>query len=245
MVVENGKAAGLSARTLARLVAGLGAVERTGVDGGPLFTADTEHAMASLRVHEAPGVRIVSTSLSAKARVHDTYGVFAFTAPDSVIPHFTLDCSDRADGHAFHLDQLPRVELATAVAYMDEAFEPLSPLFAAAGDIEGLTKTSNSRRQYAMMSPWMLVHLATPEAFVAIEPTVQAYVDHWLELVAKGLSAEAVASVAATGTDVAARDALVRHNLFSPAVDPVWGRVETMLGTDNARTMQALIVGDA
>ena len=245
MVVENGLAIGLSARTLQRLVDGLGAVERTGADGGPVFTADTEHATASLRVHEAPGVRVVSTALSAKQRVHDTYGIFAFTAPDSVLPHFTLDCSDRADGNAFHLDLLPRVELATAVDYMDEAFEPLSPVFAAAGEIDGLTRTGNTRRQYAMMSPWMLVHLATREAFVAIEPTVQAYADHWLGLVERGLGADALAAVAATGTDVVARDALVRHNLFSPKVDPVWGRVEAMLGADNARTMQDLIVGAA
>jgi hypothetical protein len=240
--VKPGLAQQLSARTLEQLVAGLGATEVLGDDGGPLLDAAGEGTRGVMRLHVAPGVaRIVSTVLTVPAREVATCMIFAFTEPDSALPHFTLDCSDRPDGNAFHLDLLPRVELATAVPYMDEVFEPLTPLYTAAQDIEGLSATGNTRRQYAMMSPWMLVHLATPDAFDAVSPTVTAYADHWLSVVRRGLGPEAQGSVEATGTDLAARDAMVRRNLFSPEIDPVWGRVEGMLGAEAARAIRTTL----
>lgn len=246
MVVENGRAAALAARTLARLVEGSGAVERTAADGGPVFSVETEHAVATVRVHEAPGVRVVSTFMSAKQRVHDTHGVFAYTASDSVLPHFSLDCSDRAEGqHAFHVDLLPRVELATAVAYLDEVYGPLKAAHGAADGIDGLTPAPDRSRRQALMSPWLLVHLATGPALEAVGPIVDAYADRWLDLLERGVSAGALASVAAGGVDLVARDALVRRHLCSPEVDPVWGRVVAMLGPDHTHTLQSHLLGTA
>jgi len=237
-------AADLSSRTLARVVDGVGAVEVLGADGGAVLDVRGETSTGLMRVFRAEsGAKIVATTLAVPARDVVTCMVFAFSAADSALPHFTLDCSDRPDGHAFHLDQLPRVELATHVPYMDEVFEPLTPVFTAGSGIAGLSATGTTRRQFAMMSPWMLVHLADEPAFRAIEPTVLAYADHWVALQRRGLSDEVAASTA--DTDLAARDAGVLANLFSPSIDPVWGRVSAMLGDEAAATIRTELQGGA
>jgi hypothetical protein len=168
--------------------------------------------------------------------------IFAFTRSDSPIPHFTLDCSDHGDGgHAFHLDLSPRAELATHLSYMDACFEPLTPWFERAAAIEGLSGTRTTRRQFALMSPWMLVHLATRDAFAAIEPIVDGYVDHWLSLMVSGI--DAVVAATLVDTDLVARNSVFRANLFNPAVDPVWARVDSMIGADAAQVMRTMLVG--
>jgi hypothetical protein len=238
------KALDLSERTLGLLVEGTGAIERL-VDGGPALQAgDPDTATGTMRVFDGPEGSpldsIVWTKLQVPARGVTTCMIFAFTRSESALPHFTLDCSDHGDGgHAFHLDLAPRVELATHVAYMDEVFEPLSPLYETAQGIGGLSTTRTTRRQYAMMSPWMLVHLADAEAFVAIQPTVDAYARHWLDLVAVGLAEGTLASVA--DCDLAERDRAFRRNLFSPEIDPVWGRVDGMIGAEAGAVMRATL----
>jgi hypothetical protein len=237
----------LSERVRDRIVAGTAAVERTH-EGRPVLEAgDPAAATGVMRVYDGPSGspldRIVWTKLEVAARGVTTCMIFAFTRPESPIPHFTLDCSDHGDGmHAFHLDLAPRVELATHVGYMDAAFEPLSGAFAEASGLDGLSGTRTTRRQFAMMSPWMLVHLATPPAFEAIGATVDAYADHWLGLVRDGLPVGAVDELA--GEDLAARDRAFRRNLFSPEIDPVWGRVDGMIGADAATVMRNTLIGD-
>jgi hypothetical protein len=227
----------LSSRTLDRVVDGVGAREVLGADGGPFLDAQGESATGLLRVFRAPtGAKVVATTLSVPARGVVTCMVFAFAAPDSALPHFTLDCADRPDGHAFHLDLLPRVELATNVPYMDEVFEPLSPVYDAASALPGLSATGTTRRQFAMMSPWMLVHLADEASFRGIDDAVDAYADRWVELQAAGLTDSVARSV--DGLDLAGRDAAVLANLFSPSVDPVWGRVSAMVGDEAAATIR-------
>ena len=218
----------LSARTLDRLVAGTGARE---------VASPTE----VMRVFEADGgLRIVATTLAVRERGVVTCMIFAFTAADSAVPHFTLDCGQRPDGYAFHLDLVPRVELATHLTYMDALFEPLSEVYAEGSATAGLSATGTSRRQIALMSPWMILHQADEAAFRAIEPTVEAYADHWLALVRDGVPAEVLATI--KDTDLAAHDAAVRANLFNPSVDPVWGRVHAMIGDDAAAAIRAELV---
>jgi hypothetical protein len=234
----------LSERTLHLLVEGTQAVERT-VDGSPALEAgDPSSATGTMRVFDGTPdselESIVWTKLQVPARGVTTCMIFAFTRPDSALPHFTLDCSDHGDGgHAFHLDLAPRVELATHVSYMDEVFEPLTPLYEQAAGIEGLSATRTTRRQYAMMSPWMLVHLADAHAFAAIQPTVEGYAQHWLALLAKGLDEPTRSSVG--DIDLAERNRVFRRNLFSPEIDPVWGRVDAMIGPEAASVMRATL----
>lgn len=231
----------LTESVLDRLVAGTGATEVTGPDGGSLLSVQDRESGNSgeMRVFEGGKVRrIVWTRLSVPARQVTTTMIFGFAPVDSAVPHYTLDCADHGpDAHAFHLDVMPRVQLATHVPYMDAVMAPLTPLFNQGLGIDGITPTPTSPRQIALMSPWMLIGFATPEAFEQVGPLAHAYADHWLSVLTDGLSPDVVATT--SDTDVVARDRAVRHNLFSPEVDPVWGRVETMVGKPAAEAIRA------
>ncbi|WP_031159395.1 hypothetical protein [Streptosporangium roseum] len=179
----------------------------------------------SARADDARPAKAVTVSLVVPAIGLDSHMIFAFTRPESAVPHFTLDSVASADYHAMHLDLIPRVELATHLAYLDAVHLPLTPLLEAAWEINGVSPAAVGPRQRAMMSPWMLVCRATEDAFEKLGPTVDAYLDHWLTLLRGGVPA-------AEDTDLAARDAVNRANLFSPDVDPVWHQVTRLLGAD-------------
>ena len=101
--------------------------------------------------------------------------------------------------------------------------------------IEGLSKAHISQRQVALMSPWMLVHRADPEAFEAIQSPVADYLKHWLELVEKGVGEDADATL------LADRDSANRSAIFNRDVDPVWGQIERLLGEQSATALRELL----
>lgn len=80
------------------------------------------------------------------------------------------------------------------------------------------------------MSPWMLVCRATPEAFKALDDTVDGYLGHWLALIEKG--------VTEVDADLAGRDRANRANLFDPRVDPVWEQVTRLLGAEQSERVR-------
>ncbi|GIH02411.1 hypothetical protein Rhe02_04780 [Rhizocola hellebori] len=180
--------------------------------------------------------KVVNISLVVPQFQLDSHMIFAFTPEDSAVPHFTLDSVYGGAYYAFHLDLIPRAELASHLSYMDEAFAPLTPVFEETTALEGLSKAAIGPRQYAVMSPWMLVHRATEEAFGTIGEAVAAYQAHWSALVHKGLQVD--------DTDLAARDALVRGNIFSRDVDPVWAQVSRLLGDETTDMLRAELISN-
>ncbi|RDI60569.1 hypothetical protein [Nocardia pseudobrasiliensis] len=175
--------------------------------------------------------KVVTVDLVAPRIGLDSHMIFAFLPADSAVPHFTLDSVHASEHFAMHLDLIPRVDLAVALEYLDAAFLPLTTPLEAAWRIEGVSPAAVGPRQRAMMSPWMVVCRATEAAFEQLGPTVDAYVDHWLSLVDKGVPAVEV--------DTAARDRANRANLFSPQVDPVWAQVARLLGARQAEHVRA------
>jgi hypothetical protein len=163
----------------------------------------------------------------------DSHMLYAFTDSANPAPHFTLDSVERMDQdtHAFHLDLTPKVDLGSHLDYINEVFMPLQPTFDEAGTIEGITAAQISPRQRAIMSPWMLVGRATPEAYAQLDPIVQVYIDRFFDLVGNGLSPETAATVA--DTDLARRDGINRSYIFSREVDPVWDQITPLLGMEN------------
>ncbi|MEV4840445.1 hypothetical protein AB0K05_38480 [Nonomuraea sp. NPDC049486] len=160
----------------------------------------------------------------------DSHMIFVFTRPGSAVPHFTLDSVASAEYHAMHLDLIPRAELAVNLEYLDACFLPLTEPLDGAWQLDGLSPAAIGPRQRAMMSPWMLVCRATEDAFAKLGGTVDAYLDHWLALVAGG--------VPEPSGDLAGRDRVNRANLFSPAVDPVWHQVTRLIGEEQAETVR-------
>jgi hypothetical protein len=200
--------------------------------------------VGSLRVFHGSGpiAKVVYIGLVVPMIQLDSHMIFAFTPTGSAVPHFTLDSVYGGSYHAFHLDLIPRADLAAHLGYLDAAFHPLTPTYEAAAGIEGLSKAAISPRQHAIMSPWMLVHRATAEAFAAIEATVDTYQEHWSALVEKGLPDDVSAGLA--GTDLAARDAAVRANIFSREVDPVWAQVSRLLGDETTDRLRGELISN-
>ncbi|MEV0898828.1 hypothetical protein [Actinoplanes sp. NPDC049802] len=177
-------------------------------------------------------VKIVNVSLVVPMIGLDSHMIFAFTAPSSAVPHFTLDSVANGDDYAFHLDLIPRIDLATSLPYLDAVYEPLTSIYTSVSQRDGLSPARLTPRQYALMSPWMLVNRATRPAFEGIGDAVDAYLDHWAVLVEKG--------VEAIGT--AERDAAHRALLFSPEIDPVWKQTVRLLGEEQSESVRLALV---
>jgi len=162
--------------------------------------------------------------------------IFAFTKPESHIPHFTLDSVMAGPHFAFHLDLIPRADLGANLKYMNAVFDNLTPIFDEAKKIEGLTAAQLGPKQYALMSPWMLAYRASESAFEQIQTPVNGYLEHWFNLVENGIPADAVPA-----SDFAVRDQLNRNAIFDPEVDKVWAQVERLVGAETGAKLREIL----
>ena len=240
--------------TVDAIVERLALVEQIG--DGPNCSRDLrspmvpEATVGSVRIYRRSGVAdLVYVGLTVAMIGLDSHMMFAFTPPESAVPHFTLDsvasgpppgvpAAEAGPGYAFHLDLIPKVDLGANLGYLRHCFEPLTALRAEAQQISGLSAAHLSPTQYAVMSAWMLVHRADASAFAEIGPAVAAYRNHWFSLIEHGVPAELVSASAA---QLSARDHANRSIVFDPTVDPVWGRVTQLLGAEQAESIRSLL----
>lgn len=231
----------LSHNTLNTIVDRFGLAE----EGSPYLTLHSPMSPApvgELRLFSGgPVDRMVYIGLSVPPIGLDSHMIFAFTAPDSPLPHFTLDSVLAGPHFAFHLDLIPRVDLGANLAYINELFEPLTAVFDATKQIEGLTPAHLSPRQYALMSPWMLAYRANEAAFAQIDEQVSQFLNHWFAIVDQGISAETLASL--DNTNFSTRDQRNRAAIFNPEVDPVWSQVERLIGTEMGEQLREILRG--
>ena len=123
---EDGKerlALDLCMRTVEQVVERSKLTEVMGADGGAFAILTNERTggeVGELRIWQGDGVIRKAVYAGIWAHVPgvitlDSHMVFVFTDTDSGVPHFTLDSVERGDldTHAFHLDLIPRVDLAT------------------------------------------------------------------------------------------------------------------------------------
>ncbi|MEH6586087.1 MAG: hypothetical protein V7720_05985 [Halioglobus sp.] len=238
----------LFSTTLGSLVDHLGLTEEEGDGGGPWMPLVSQLPMVQgqvgkVRLFTGDSLfRVVTCSLVVEPIQLDSHMLFAFTPGNSAVPHFTLDSVKAAEHFAFHLDLIPRLDLGANLVYMDEVFTPLTEAFEAGSAIEGLSMAHLSPRQNAVMSPWMLAKRATQEAFGGIESTVESYLQHWFELLENGVSESARAGV--TDADLRARNIANKQIIFNPEVDPVWGRITSMIGEEAVAAQRALLIGE-
>jgi hypothetical protein len=203
-------------------------------------------SVGCMRVWRRAGVAdLVYVALTVPMIQLDSHMLFAFTPPESPVPHFTLDSIAGAPGEdgdptlAFHLDLIPKVDLGAHLGYLRHCFEPLTPIREEAGSNPGLTAAHLSPTQYAVMSAWMLVHRATEDAFRGIGDTVAAYRDHWFGLVSDGIPADVLDGL--TPAQVAERDLANRSIVFDPSVDPVWARVTQLVGEEQSEAVRSTL----
>ena len=234
--------------TLQRIIDRLGLEEQAGETGGAYLQLESQLPMVQGGVGNVrlftggPLFRLVTCSLTAEPMQLDSHMLFAFTPGTSAIPHFTLDSVKAGEHFAFHLDLIPRLDLGANLQYMDEVFAPLTPAFETGSAIEGLSKAHLSPRQYAIMSPWMLANRASEDAFNAIEETVQAYQQHWFDLLESGVTTEALGGVSAA--QLAERNLRNKRIIFDPEVDPVWNRIAPMIGEAAVGIQRELLIGE-
>lgn len=239
---------GLCHRTWERIVAERGLVEVAGEDGGPFRTLRspmTPAPVGEVRVFTAssddePVAKLVYVGLAVEMIGLDSHMVFAFTRDDSPVPHFTLDSVQGQGSYAFHLDLIPRADLGTHLAYLDWAHDPLTATYEEVEQRPGLSPAAIGPRQRSVMSPWMLVHRAKADAFVAIEDAVTAYLDHWAGLLDAPVPEDVRTDLA--DTDLAARDARNRGLIFNPDVDKVWAQVARLLGDEAAEDVRVQLL---
>jgi len=222
--------------TLDRIVERFSLREETASDGGPWLPLTCQAPMfdgpiGQVRLFRGgPLLRMVSSTIVVPPMQLDSHMMFAFMPSDSPVPHFTLDSVRAGEHHAFHLDLIPRLDLGSRLAYMDECFTPLTEAHERGEAIAGLSRARLSPRQYAIMSPWMLAHRATPEAFAAIGDSVDEYLDHWFGLVEGGVSARAVEGVGRE--DLVERDRRNKAIIFNRDVDKVWDQILPLVGQE-------------
>lgn len=206
----------------------------------PLAAAMNGASVGAVRVFRGgPVHKLVYISMTVPFIGLDSHMVYAFTAPDSPVPHFTLDSVCNGDTFAFHLDLTPRVDLGANLNYINAVHQPLTELYTAARSIEGLTPANIAPRQYAVMSPWMLVYRATEDAYRNMRGTIEGYLNHWFTLAENGVAADAVTGI--DGATLAERDRINRAIVFSPEVDPVWAQVDRLVGADIAAKMRSVM----
>jgi hypothetical protein len=223
-------------QTLDKVVSNLGLEEQLDAQGGPFLPLSChapmyEGSVGQVRVFTGgPLFQLVTSTIVVPPIQLDSHMMFAFMPSDSPVPHFTLDSVRAGDHHAFHLDLIPRLDLGSQLSYMDECFTPLTAAHEKGEAIAGLSRAQLSPRQYAIMSPWMLAHRATPEAFSAIGDSVNEYLDHWLGLVGRGISAESTAGISAQ--QLIDRDRRNKAIIFNENVDKVWDQITPLIGRE-------------
>ena len=239
----------LSDNTLDAIVSHFALQEVAGKAGGPYLPLFSQLPMVqgqvgAVRVFRAgtqsPAAltQVVTCSIVVPAMQLDSHMIFAFTDSQSAIPHFTLDSVKAGEHYSFHLDLIPRVDLAEHTAYMTAVFGPLTAIFEQAEAIKGLSPAHVSPTQRATMSPWMLVHRADEAAFSEFTPFVQQYLEYWQQLIANGVTSPV------SPERLQARDKANRAAIFSPQVDPVWHRIDGLIGEASGQQLRALLQGN-
>jgi nucleoside-diphosphate-sugar epimerase len=209
--------------------------------GGPLQGT----SLGAFRVHRGgPIHKLVYSALSSDELGLDTHQIYAFTAPDSALPHFFVDVaySPNTDS-TFHLgiDLVPRVDLSSMLAYSREVFAPLTLTLEGAFETAGVAQAKTiGPLARSLRSPWMLAAYVQPTAVGQLSVLIQAYLAQWLKVVEGGLSTEACASVAKE--DLAARDLRNRAAMFSAETNRVWVLLDRLLGEKTGVSMREILI---
>ena len=246
----------ISHQTLDRIVSHFGLDEVAGKDGGPFLSLVSEKfgnaPVGSFRLWDGGDklLKMVYAGITVEPIGIDSHMVFVFTKPDSLLPTFTLDSvytrmppgadpnfPDGGDMYAFHLDLVPRCDLGVNHAYIQRAYDPLTATQAETLSADGVFEAQLSPTQRAIMSPWMLAQRVTADAYeTTVFPAVDVYLEHWLGLVDDGID-----DVEVAGEYGAERDAANRLLIFSREIDPVWNRIDMMLGSDTSDLMISVL----
>ena len=230
-----------------RLLDTLDVKEVQGEGGGPLqtFVAQMDpvagDVIGDLRLYRGE-VTVVTTSMASPLLGLDTHQVTVFTAPDSVVPHLTVDAAlapTQNGEHHVGADLLGRVDLPANPGYLDVVYRPLSSaLDAATADERLRPATGLDPVRKALRSPWLFAAYLDEPDLPAAMPVTDAYVDHWLALFRDGVADYEPDLDAAALAD---RDRRFRATLFALETNPLWGLVDRLLGASSGAAIRDVL----
>jgi Red chlorophyll catabolite reductase (RCC reductase) len=182
-----------------------------------------------LRVYRGRGrvQKIVSSHLNLGPGNLDSHTLVVLTHPESPVPHLVLDTMREGMRMTVHVDLLPKRDLAVSPEYLERCFEPLSEARQRVEEEAHFVPTRTSVRQRALLSPWGAHFTLEPRHLQAAEAIIGRYLTHWVEL----LRSAAVELSAAP--ELAARDQLHRRIVFSRAADPIWRKLDGVIGSQS------------
>lgn len=231
----------LSIDKLEQIAARTAVTELHGEDGGPfrrVISAIDGSECGESRVFVGDGVvsKVVYHAITNEQIGLDSHMIFAFTAEDSAIPHWTFDSVVAGGIYAFHLDLIPRLDLGANLGYMDGTYGLVTPAFEAGSEHPGLSAAAIGPRQRAVMSPWMLAYRVAEEQYPGIDVYVQGYLDAWFDMVEGNAPAEVLK--AGDPEILAARDRANRGMIFNRDVDAVWDQITPLIGMEQSELMR-------
>src|SRR6478735_687992 len=136
----------LSLDKLEQIAERLSLTELHGPDGGGPFRTLVSPRDGSYcgetRILVGDGVvkKVVYHAVVAEMIGLDSHMIFAFTDPESAVPHWTFDSVVAGGVHAFHLDLIPRADLGANLAYMDTVYGPLTATYDEGRALPGLSE---------------------------------------------------------------------------------------------------------
>lgn len=155
------------------------------------------------------------------------------TPAESPVPHLAIDLMKFPNGYGFFVDLLPRVDLSSNVAYVDDVYAPLDKTFEVLESTPGLVQVPMPPRMLAFYSPWMLHKFECPDLDL-LTTTIDAFVQQFVTLATDGLATTDLPD----RDELAARDQRHRDVLFDPTFDPVWQQVTPLLGAEAVTTIR-------
>ncbi len=217
--------------------------EQSGSGDGPYMSLtlaeDPDQGAGYVRVWKAsdsPMDRMVHVRLQAGPV--ETQLLFLFGRADTSMPHLHAQVVQfPPDGYVYNIDLIPRLDPVDHPDWFDKVFGALRrPYKKAVSNRDNSCAQAPANPALAIfMSPWGIGSAHTARAELdRVEPSIVAYMDHYLALAADSWD---VADPAAQ----ADRDQRHMERFFADELDPrAWNGVYRIIGEETGRAVKAL-----
>ena len=182
---------------------------------------------------------VVGAHLAPGVPPLDSHMVVVFTDPESPVPHLVVDSVVFGEQASFHVDLLPKADLAESPHYLAHCFAPLDALKERMEEDERLVAGKVPLAQQALLTPWSATYQVAPANLALAMEYTQAYFDHWSSLVTEPWPTQVEAEV--SGEGAARRSRALRRRLFSRDVDPVWSMLDRAIGSESVDRLLAAL----